>query len=602
MQQAELKHIKLAILYVTDLAASALEIPVDVNGEPRIIDLTAYLAFNTPKTSLETLTKGEASTLYAKLADWLRDQLQPPPTPSRVGSRTGPRYDLAVALQARRRHWEHSFSLPHAVDFVRPELDCPRPDEVLGSRAFDVNGQDVFELIFGREAPLRGQLLGAAFDAPEADPTRQPLRLHVLTDDDRLHQLPWGRIEYGGQPLVAEGWTVEFHGANTTGFPEFPSHTCYFPGKVVLVGAGKDAKIPHATTHFQDALHFFQRHWPQMPTPTWCSTTAELREALSTGSTRLVYYFGAASSAGLHLEGDDPPVAWAAFAEWLQQSQSVSAVLLNLIGEDAPEVIPQGRQLLHGAVTVLFQCAARDRALDAAKASIDWLTSVFAAPTPLDPVVALHRHQCGQVIAWTRYDMWRTVAPPRVDIPDLVNLLLDRWNQRASILQAKEDFYTYKLRRIYQAVAMGIGGCRVDEFPQMASQHLRQNKRDREVFFYQRVEIHDDLHEVEDVDDCIREALRVASGQSIINALLKPNLMGGNDFWFLVLGWVLPPSLRGADTGERRNQNPGRPSPSPRIAPAVTTRGSGWRSSHLAAWESRCVGSLSVMAQPPQNK
>jgi hypothetical protein len=423
---------------------------------------------------------------------------------------------------------------------------------VLGDRAYDVNGQDVFDLLFGREAQLRGQLLGAAFDLPEADPTRYPLRLHLLTEDERLYRLPWGKIEYQGRHLVADGWTVEFHSARSqTGFPEFPSHTCYFPGKVVLVGAGKGTKVPHATAHFQDLQHFFQRHWSQTPPPTWCCTAVELHEALSTGATRLVYYFGVASSEGLHLEGDEPPVSWPTFAEWLQQSQSVSAVFLNLLGDDAGEALRHGRQLLNGAVAVLLQGNGRDRATDVARAGIDWLTSVCAVPAPLDPVVALHRHQCGQVMAWTRYATWHTLVPRRVDIPDLVNLLLDRRTQRAEILQAKEDFYTYKLRRIYQTIAMGIGGCRVTEFPAMASQHLRHSKREREVIIHHKIVIHDRLDDAEDVDDWIRGELRVASGQSMINALLKPDRMGGDDFWFLVLGWVLPQPLGDADTGER---------------------------------------------------
>lgn len=199
--------------------------------------------------------------------------------------------------------------------------------------------------------------------------------------------------------------------------------------------------MPHATTHFQDVQHFFQRSWPQTPEPVWCRTAAELYEALNTGSTQLVYYFGTASQEGLRLEEDGPALTWTELTGLLQQSQSVSAVFLNLLGEDCFDAIPQGRELLNGAVAVLFQCSERRTAPLAAKSGIDWLTSVLAASGPLDPVVALHRHQCGQVIAWTRYATWRTVAPRRVEIPDLVNLLLDRWTQRASILQAKEDFY-----------------------------------------------------------------------------------------------------------------------------------------------------------------
>ncbi len=98
---------------------------------------------------------------------------------------------------------------------------------------------------------------------------------------------------------------------------------------------------------------------------------------------------------------------------------------------------------------------------------------------------------------------------------------------------------------------MGIGGCRVTAFPAMASQHLRQNKREREVIMYQKVEIHDQLGDADAVDDWIRDELRLASGQSVIEALLKPDRMSRNDFWFLVLGWVLPQPLHDADTGER---------------------------------------------------
>lgn len=248
--------------------------------------------------------------------------------------------------------------------------------------------------------------------------------------------------------------------------------------------------MPHAATHVQDLQRFFQRNWPQTPEPVWCRTAAELHDALNTGSTRLVYYFGMTSRDGLQLDGEDPTLTWVALNGLLQQSQSVSAVFLNLLGEDCYDAIPQGRGLLAGAVAVLFQCNERRAAAQAAQAGMAWLNSVFAVSSLYDPVVALHRHQRGHVIAWTRYDTWRTVAPRRVEIPDLVNLLLDRWVQRAAMLQAKEDFNTYRLRRVHQVVAMGIHGCRVAEFPSMASQHLRQNKRDRDVIMYQKVEIH----------------------------------------------------------------------------------------------------------------
>src|SRR4030095_7453552 len=58
-----------------------------------------------------------------------------------------------------------------------------------------------------------------------------------------------------------------------------------------------------------------------------------------------------------------------------------------------------------------------------------------------------------QAVVWTRYASWQTVAPHRISMPELVNLLLDRRSQRAELAQAKNDFYTFQRRRIYQAVA-----------------------------------------------------------------------------------------------------------------------------------------------------
>lgn len=72
LQQAEQKCIRLAILYVTDVADGALEIDVEVDGQSRPVNLKAYHSFNTPKSPLEKLPEGEDNSLYVKLADWLR--------------------------------------------------------------------------------------------------------------------------------------------------------------------------------------------------------------------------------------------------------------------------------------------------------------------------------------------------------------------------------------------------------------------------------------------------------------------------------------------------------------------------------------------------
>ena len=426
------------------------------------------------------------NVIYARLADWVAasNSLPGRTTPLR---RVGPRFELAIALRARRDHWEHRFSLPHAADFVRPTLHCLTPEMVFRDASATIDGDDLFQLLFGSDAQQSGAILGAAFDAgAAADPTRATV---ARAPADR-RGAAYTRCRGPGSAiravrLVADGWTVEFHADSTPGFPEYPPHTCYFPGKVVLIGARDSAHTPQSVAHFHDLQHFFQRRWQQAPEPVLVDTATALRTALSTGSPRLVYYYGPASRDGLLLAGAGEPdhcFPWSELAELLQRSRSVSAVFLNLLGEAGFDAIPQGRVLLAGTRAVLVQCHERTAAPIAAKAALDWLHSVFAASERLDPVVALYRHQHGQVAAWTHYSSWQTVVPLRLETAELVHLLLDRRSQRAELSHARDEFYNLKARRIYHAVALGVAGCRVTEFPEMVSQHLRYNKREQEVF------------------------------------------------------------------------------------------------------------------------
>ena len=287
---------------------------------------------------------------------------------------------------------------------------------------------------------------GAAFGgAPTADPTRYPLRVHLLTDDDRLCALPWATIAYQGRRLASDGWTVELHTASHAGFPEYPPHTCYFPRKVVLIGAGEAAQTPQGVAHLHDVHHFFHRHWQQAPEPVLVRTNTELRAALHSGSTRLVYHYGAASRDGLLLEGAERCFPWSELAELLQRSRSVSAVFLNPIGDAG-----------------------------------------FSA--------------------------------------------ISRRSQRAELSTAQHEFYTFKDRRIYQAVAFGTAGCRVTEFPAMASQHLRYNKREQEIYLYRSFRIPIRLDAVQRVDDLVRQQLGIAIRQSVLSALLGQETMRGSDF------------------------------------------------------------------------
>jgi hypothetical protein len=404
-------------------------------------------------------------------------------------------------------------------------------------------------LLFGSDSAISRQIIGAAFALPMADPTRHPLRLHLLTDDERLASLPWNTISSQGHLLVDDGWTVELHPDHANGFPEYPLHTCYFPGKVVLIQASDGQPTPQIIAHGHDLQSFFQRHWQEAPPPFLVHSAAELHEVLRAGATRLVYVYGTASSAGLPLT--DAVMPWTTLAELLQRSQSVVAVFMNLLGDAGFEAIPATRVLLHGVMAVLVSWHERTAAPEAARAGLAWLSSVLVGSERLDPVVALYQHARKQAVAWTRYASWQTVAPHRVNMPELVNLLLDRRSQRAELAQAKNDFYTFQTRRIYQAVAFGLKGALVNDFPDMVSQHLRNDRRPQEVFRTRTVSLPARLSNYEDIDDLVLQQYNLAPRQPVLPALLDGNPISGNDFWFVIIGWKLaqplPDARRGAE-------------------------------------------------------
>src|SRR5262249_28048763 len=149
-----------------------------------------------------------------------------------------------------------------------------------------------------------------------------------------LWALPWGKIAYQGRRLAEAGWTVELHRASGSGMPEYPLHTCYFPGKVLLFGAQDYLNTPQGAAHLTDVEYFFQNRWQKAAEPLRIHTTLELRDRLRHGATRLLYYFGGASAEGLLVHGAQDWVSWSELASLLEQTP-VSAVFLNLLGEDS---------------------------------------------------------------------------------------------------------------------------------------------------------------------------------------------------------------------------------------------------------------------------
>jgi hypothetical protein len=539
IQHAEEGDLKLGCLYLTAIAEAAFEREIDIDGGKRTINLKDYVGAHAPNQPLDTLDKGARAQVYKNLADWVTGVLDvPDDRPDRQRS------ELGVTLRARRNRWEHSFWLPPATQLQRPELDTPHPDVLFGYPSDLIDGENLFHLLFGNDPQKSGNILGAAFGvSPPVDPTLYPLRVRLVTNDERLWALPWGKIAYQGRRLAEVGWTVELHDASGPGMPEYPLHTCYFPGKVLLFGAHAYMQTPQAAAHLADVEHFFQSRWPKAVEPLRVNTTTELRDVLRTGSTRLLYYIGSASSEGLLADGAAACVPWSEVGNLLEQAQSVSAVFLNLLGEESFAAMAPARHLLPGAWAVLVQCRGRSEVETAGREAINWLQHVFAANARLDPVVALYGHPRGQVTAWTRYGSWRTTPLPRFDIPELVERLLDRHRQRNDLAGAKEEFYQFTERRIHHTVAFGEVGARVAVFPLTVSQHLRETRREQEVFRHHSFTITTRMDTIERVDQRVRQELGIGPRASVSGALLKADTLIGHGFWFLVLGWFLAQRL-----------------------------------------------------------
>jgi hypothetical protein len=179
------------------------------------------------------------------------------------------------------------------------------------------------------------------------------------------------------------------------------------------------------------------------------------------------------------------------------------------------------------------------------RSAIDGLYSIFVSPQ-LDPVVALHRYQPAgsHATAWTCYSGWKTINRPQPGDPDLVNLLLDRHRQRADLLQVKLDLASHATRRIHHTVAFGLAGCRVGEFPRMASLHLRRSgKKDNEVVLYRPLSVTLKLGKQQQIDDAVQRQYQVDARQSVVRALLREQTIDTQNYWFLVLGWIVPDFL-----------------------------------------------------------
>jgi hypothetical protein len=352
---AEGKHLALAILHVS----AAPEEPLQ--------PLKKYHAVNDPSVPLDKLPESEQKAIYVKLANWAAGQI-PRKSEHQIADETKS-FEAAVALTAHGDRWDRSYLLKGNPDFPRDDVRIPD--------LLHIDGEGLFQILFGDGEKSLGTI-GFIFGmAGPADPTRYRLRVHVMTDDPRLHGLPWARISHQERRLAEYGWRVELHDWASR-FPLYQPEVAEFPARIVL--AGPDAR------HLDDMQRFFQQRWPKAPEPVSAPDHDSLRKALSEGSPRLLYYFGPASEPGLLFDGRDL-FSWADLATLVKDAKSVSTIFLNLIGGGSFRAMSSARLLAPGAPVVLAQCWGEDpeARFAAGKAGVDWVQGVFGSQRR-DPV------------------------------------------------------------------------------------------------------------------------------------------------------------------------------------------------------------------------
>jgi hypothetical protein len=103
LQQGEHKALTLISLYVTAIPNDGFNVTLEVDGQQCTIDLQGYLRAHTPREPLNILDRGKRDKIYARLANWVAQQLAV--TTGIAPRRIGQCFELAITTQARHSNY-----------------------------------------------------------------------------------------------------------------------------------------------------------------------------------------------------------------------------------------------------------------------------------------------------------------------------------------------------------------------------------------------------------------------------------------------------------------------------------------------------------------
>ena len=505
------------------------------DGQGNQVKLTSYQGLN-PFDQLVSKYQHddyEREQLLLQAAQNLRDLVrrhgvEPAPHRKPSGERE---YELTICLRSQRNRLSGTYSLPFLPRFAQEHLPWSRARDFAAdwlaagalAREAEQLGPALFELLFGPpEGELCRRLLRVAFNSEQTpSPERQPLRVRIQTDDSLLQQLPWRRTSWNNRQLWESGWTFEL--LPVAGAPEPPPYAdvqLYTPCEVLIVAPETPGGPLRSESHCRDLQQLFQGRWPNHPwPPLFAASRQDIEDCIRTREYRphIIYYYGCAETTGGELLlslGDGQRLTLSELAAvWSTHPPKV--LFLNLVGQSLQQGIGSVAGLLPAIPFIAIQTTPGGDTLEARAAGIRWLGALLDGE---DPVAALHAYGLSDAMGWTAYRRWQTYPVMQPTPEDLIEVLLDRHNQRALITDYVMELVHSRECRLQAVLVYGERTNLVERFSIQLLDHLKRKARD--PVNIKRLELRLPLSiqpfSKQDIEQVVRRRLNVAPRESII--------------------------------------------------------------------------------------
>jgi hypothetical protein len=203
-----------------------------------------------------------------------------------------------------------------------------------------------------------------------------------------------------------------------------------------------------------------------------------------------------------------------------------------------------------GCKFVALQTTPRAQAETAQRAGLAWLKDVLSDDRRLDPVTALHGNGHAFAACRTAYQEWDPQLGEAHLDEDLAQLLLDRTNQRARLLQARADFFDLASKlRVQSFLVAGTPGNRLGDFPGQAIAHLQLHPQERVYAYLCPVEVHASDTDPERLETRYRRRQGLRPGVGLAEGLRPPQVRQSNEYLLPLIAWTLAGP---ADAGQRQ--------------------------------------------------